>query len=399
MGIALGALRANKLRSFLTLLGTIIGVGSVIFVLSVVEGLNRYVSEKILNAGANVFTIDKYGLITSEEAFEEAQKRPDITLEDADALRLSLRHARMVVAMADGGAPVHRREKVVRGVAVRGRGAGYEVVEDLAIDKGRHLVDLDDRGRQMVCVLGPEVADELFPGVDAVGREVRVGDWTFQVVGVTQAKGKLLGQSQDRFVTIPIHTFQKYWQARGSFYISIKSEDQANLPVAEQEARNVMRGRHHLPPARPDDFALSTADTWLELYRSITGGVFALTIGVAIISLVVGGIVIMNIMLVSVTERTREIGVRKALGARGRDILTQFLAEASTLSLVGGLIGIGAGVVFALLVGLVSPLPSAVSVPSLFLGLGMSCLVGIFFGSYPAWRASRLDPIEALRYE
>jgi putative ABC transport system permease protein len=399
MGIALGALRANKLRSFLTLLGTIIGVGSVIFVLSVVEGLNRYVSEKILNAGANVFWIDKYGLITSEEAFENAQKRPDITLDDADALRLTLRHAKIVVAMADGSAPVHRREKVVRGVAVRGRGAGYEVVEDLAIDKGRHLVDLDDRGRQMVCVLGPEVADELFPGVDPVGREVRVGDWTFQVVGVTQAKGKLLGQSQDRFVTIPIHTFQKYWQARGSFYISIKSEDPASLPVAEQEARNVMRGRHHLPPARPDDFGLSTADTYLELYRSITGGVFALTIGVAIISLLVGGIVIMNIMLVSVTERTREIGVRKALGARGRDILTQFLAEASTLSLVGGLVGIGAGVVFALLVGLVSPLPSAVSVPSLFLGLGMSCLVGIFFGSYPAWRASRLDPIEALRYE
>jgi putative ABC transport system permease protein len=399
MGIALGALRANKLRSFLTLLGTIIGVGSVIFVLSVVEGLNRYVSEKILNAGANVFWIDKYGLITSEEAYEAAQKRPDITLDDADALRLTVRHARMVVAMADGSAPVRRREKVVRGVGVRGRGAGYEVVEDLAIDKGRHLVELDDRGRQMVCVLGPEVADELFPGVDPVGRDVRVGDWTFQIVGVTQAKGKLLGQSQDRFVTIPIHTFQKYWQARGSFYISIKSLDPANLPVAEQEARNVIRARHHLPPARPDDFGLSTADTYLELYRSITGGVFALTIGVAIISLLVGGIVIMNIMLVSVTERTREIGVRKALGARGRDILTQFLAEASTLSLVGGLVGIGAGVVFALLVGLVSPLPSAVSVPSLFLGLGMSCLVGIFFGSYPAWRASRLDPIEALRYE
>ena len=399
MGIALGALRANKLRSFLTLLGTIIGVGSVIFVLSVVEGLNRYVSEKILNAGANVFWIDKYGLITSDEAFEAAQKRPDITLEDADDLRLTVRHARMVVAMADATAPVRQRNKVVRGVGIRGRGAGYELVDDLTIDKGRHLTELDDRRRQMVCVMGPEVADELFPGLDPVGREVRVGDWTFQVVGVTQAKGKLLGQSQDRFVAIPIHTFQKYWQARGSFYVSIKSVDQPSLPVAEQEARNLMRARHHLPPGRPDDFGLSTADTFLELYRSITGGVFALTIGVAVISLLVGGIVIMNIMLVSVTERTREIGVRKALGARRRDILTQFLAEASTLSLVGGLVGLGAGVLFALLVGLVSPLPSAVSVPSLFLGLAMSCLVGVFFGSYPAWRASRLDPIEALRHE
>ena len=399
MGIALGALRANKLRSFLTLLGTIIGVGSVIFVLSVVEGLNRYVSEKILNAGANVFTIDKYGVITSEEAFEAAQKRPDITLDDADALRLTLPHARMVVASADASAPVRRGNKVVRGVGIRGRGAGYDVVDDLTIDKGRHLTEFDDRRRQMVCVLGPEVAEELFPGLEATGRIVRVGDWSFQVVGVTKAKGKMLGQSQDRFVTIPIHTFQKYWQARGSFYISVKSLDQASLPLAEQEARNLMRGRHHLPPGRPEDIALPTADSIMDLYRSITGGVYALTIGVALISLVVGGIVIMNIMLVSVTERTREIGVRKALGARRRDILTQFLAEASTLSLVGGVIGIASGVGFALLVGFVSPLPSAVSVPSLFLGLAMSCMVGVFFGSYPAWRASRLDPIEALRYE
>ena len=398
-GIALRALQANKLRSALTLLGTIIGVGSVIFVLSVVEGLNRYVSEKVLNAGANVFWIDKYGMITSEDEFNEAQKRPDITLEDADALRLTLPHARMVVAMADATAPVRHGSKVVRGVGIRGRGAGYDLVDDLAIDQGRHLTEFDDRRRQMVCVIGPEIAEELFPGLEAVGRLVRIRDWTFEVVGVTKAKGKMLGQSQDRFVAIPIHTFQKYWQARGSFYISIKSVDQPSLPLAEQEARNLMRARHHLPPGRPDDFGLMTADTVLELYRSITGGVYALTIGVAIISLLVGGIVIMNIMLVSVTERTREIGVRKALGARRRDILTQFLAEASTLSLIGGMVGIGSGVAFALLVGVVTPLPSAVSIPSLFLGLAMSCLVGIFFGSYPAWRASRLDPIEALRYE
>jgi putative ABC transport system permease protein len=399
MGIALRALRANKLRSFLTLLGTIIGVGSVIFVLSVVEGLNRYVSEKILNAGANVFWIDKYGMITSEDEFNEAQKRPDITLDDANALRLTLRHARMVVAMADATAPVRQGNKVVRGVGIKGRGAGYDVMDDLAIGPGRHLTEFDDRRRQMVCVIGPEIAEELFPGLEAVGRLVRIRDWTFEVVGVTKAKGKMLGQSQDRFVVIPIHTFQKYWQTRGSFYISIKSVDQPSLPVVEQEARNLMRARHHLPPGRPDDFGISNADTYLELYRNITGGVFALTIGVAVISLLVGGIVIMNIMLVSVTERTREIGVRKALGARRRDILTQFLAEASTLSLIGGLVGIGSGVAFALLVGLVSPLPSAVSIPSLFLGLAMSCLVGVFFGSYPAWRASRLDPIEALRYE
>ena len=398
-GIALGALRANKLRSFLTLLGTIIGVGAVIFVLSVVEGLNRYVADKILSAGSNVFWVDKYGLILKDEDFEAARKRPDITLDDADDLRLSLRHASLVVATGDAIVPVHWRSKSMKSVNLRGRGGGYEVVEDLAIDRGRHLTELDDQRRLPVCVLGPEVAEEIFPGLDPVGKQVRLGDYNFEVVGVTKAKGKLLGQSQDRFVTVPIHTFQKYWMARWSLTIVIKSLDQASLPLAEQEARNVLRARRHLRPGQPDNFGISTADTYLDLYRAVTGGVYALTIGVAAIALLVGGIVIMNIMLVSVTERTREIGVRKALGARRRDILTQFLVESTTLSLSGGLTGVVGGVALALLVGLISPLPAAVSVPSLFLGIAMSCLVGIFFGSYPAWRAARLDPIEALRYE
>ncbi len=399
VGIALGALRANKLRSFLTLLGTIIGVGAVIFVLSVVEGLNRYVSDKILSAGSNVFWIDKYGLITNEEEFENADKRPDITLDDVDFVRLGMRHAALVVAGGDATVPVRHGNKVARNVPLHGRGAGYDVVEDYAIDKGRHLSDLDDRRRQAVCVVGPEVVDEVFPGLDPIGRQLRVGEQTFEIVGVTKAKGKLLGQTQDRFVTVPVHSFQKYWRSQFSFYMFIKSVDQASLPLAEQEARNLMRARRHLPPGRPDNFGLSTADTYLELYRTLTGGVFALTVGVAAIALLVGGIVIMNIMLVSVTERTREIGVRKALGARRRDVLTQFLVEATTLSLSGGLTGVVAGVAFALLVSLFTPLPAAVSLPSLFLGVGMSCLVGVFFGSYPAWRASRLDPIEALRYE
>ena len=398
-GIALGALRANKLRSFLTLLGTIIGVGAVIFVLSVVEGLNRYVADKILSAGSNVFWVDKYGLILKDEDFEAARKRPDITLDDADDLRLSLRHASLVVATGDAIVPVHWRSKSMKSVNLRGRGGGYEVVEDLAIDRGRHLTERDAQRRLPVCVLGPEVAEEIFPGLDPVGKQVRLGDYNFEVVGVTKAKGKLLGQSQDRFVTVPIHTFQKYWMARWSLTIVIKSLDQASLPLAEQEARNVLRARRHLRPGQPDNFGINTADTYLDLYRAVTGGVYALTIGVAAIALLVGGIVIMNIMLVSVTERTREIGVRKALGARRRDILTQFLVESTTLSLSGGLTGVVGGVALALLVGLISPLPAAVSVPSLFLGIAMSCLVGIFFGSYPAWRAARLDPIEALRYE
>jgi putative ABC transport system permease protein len=399
MGIALGALRANKLRSFLTLLGTIVGVGSVIFVLSVVEGLNQYVAGKLLGAGSNVFWIDKFGEAMNDEQFQEALKRPDISLDDADALRAGVPHASMAVAGGGARVTVRHRDKVSRGVNLAGRSPGYDVVEDLTIGTGRHLSELDDRRRRLVCVLGPEVADEAFPGSDPVGQQVRVGEQTFEVVGVTVPKGKVMGQSQDRFVTIPIHTFEKYWQSRFSYYIYVKSVDQGSLPMAVQEARNVMRARRHLTPGRPDNFGITTAETWMELYRKITGGVFALTIGVAAISLLVGGIVIMNIMLVSVTERTREIGVRKALGARRRDVLLQFLVEAATLSLSGGMVGVLMGVLLALLVSAVAHLPAAVSLVSLFLGVGMSFFVGVFFGSYPAWRASRLDPIEALRHE
>jgi putative ABC transport system permease protein len=401
VGIALGAVRANKMRSFLTLLGTIIGVASVIAVVSFVEGLNRYVSEKVVQAGSNVFVVDKWGLITSQEQWEEAMKRKQVKLDDADALARGVEHATLVVAQAGSRRTVRFRTKKVDGVGIRGRGPGYEVIDDLAIADGRHLTGLDDQRRRTVAVIGSEIAEELFPGLDPIGRTIRVGNQSYQVVGVTQPKGRMLGQSQDRFVAIPISTFMKLEadDERGSIEIAVKSVDQASLPTAQQEARNILRGRRNLRPGQPDDFAITTSDTWMQLYNNLTGGIFFVSIGVAAISMVVGGIVIMNIMLVSVTERTREIGVRKALGARRRDILTQFLTESTTLSLSGGITGIIIGVSLAFLVGMVSPLPAAVSMPAIVMGIVMSCLIGIFFGSYPAWRAAKLDPIEALRYE
>ena len=399
VGIALSGIRANKLRSFLTLLGTIIGVASVIAVVSFVEGMNRYVTDKILNAGANVFQVDKYGLIMSREAFDIANRRPDVTIDDADALREGMQHATLVVPMAESQSTLRYRNRTMKAVSVHGRGSGYDVVDDIAIADGRHLSDFDDRQRRMACVIGPEVAEELFENVDPVGREIRIGEQNFEVVGLTVAKGKLMGQSQDRFVTIPVMTFKKLFMERGSLNIAIKSTDESSLPLAEQEARNIMRARRHQRPGQPDAFGITTSDTFLQLYHAVTGGLFVVTIGVAAISLLVGGIVIMNIMLVSVTERTREIGIRKALGARRRDILTQFLVESTTLSLSGGLIGILLGGGLALLVGAVSPLPAALSVPAVLMGIVMSTGVGVFFGSYPAVRAARLDPIEALRYE
>ncbi len=398
-GIALAALRANKMRSFLTLLGTIIGVMSVIAVLSFVEGLNRFVSQKLLNAGANAFQVDPYGFVTSQEQWDQVKNHPPITMDDADALRLGVPHAAMVVAQADARVVALYRNKIVRGIGARGRGPGFEVVDDYALAIGRNLNEQDDLRRQLVCVLGSEVADELFGNLDPLGRTVRLGAESYQVVGVMEPKGKVFGQSQDRFAAIPIHTFLKYKSDARTVTIAVKSLDQASLPVAQQETRNILRGRRHLRPGMPDNFGITTSDNVLDLYRNLTGGIFVVTIGVAAISLLVGGIVIMNIMLVSVTERTREIGIRKAMGARRRDILAQFLVEATTLSLTGGLIGVVAGVALALLAGAVSPLPTAVSVPAVVMGIVMSAAIGVFFGSFPAWRAARLDPIEALRYE
>jgi len=399
VGIALGAIRANKLRSFLTLLGTIIGVAAVIAVLSFVEGLNRYVSEKLLAAGSNVFWVDKYGIITSQEAWEDAMKRRDITPEDADVLREGVPHASMVVAMASGNTNVRFEEKIVRSIELRGRSAGFESVDDITVVSGRAFNETDDIRRRLVCVIAPEVADELFDRKDPIGQTVRVGAQSYEVLGVTERKGSVLGQNQDRYVWIPIRTFLKHHTDRRNVDLAIKSESQAALPLAQQEARNILRARRHLRPGQADDFSITTSDNVMDLYRNLTGGIFVVTIGVASIALLVGGIVIMNIMLVSVTERTREIGIRKALGARRRDVLSQFLVESTTLSLAGGLIGILLGTGIALLVGAISPLPAAVSMPAVIMGIAMSSIIGIFFGSYPAARAARLDPIEALRYE
>jgi putative ABC transport system permease protein len=398
-GIALAALRANKMRSFLTLLGTIIGVMSVIAVLSFVEGLNRFVSDKLLASGSNVFYVDKFGFITSQEAFDAVRDRPDVTIDDADALRDGVAHASMVIAQTNAQVTARYRNKEVKGVQLRGRSPGYEVVDDLALDQGRQFGEVDDQRRRLVAVIGPELAEELFGNLDPIGREIRLGADTWEVIGVTVAKGKVFGQSQDRFAAVPVRSFIKTRFERGTIDISVKAVDQASMGVAQQEARNVLRARRHLRPGAPDNFGITTSENVMQLYNTLTGGIFVVTIGVAAISLLVGGIVIMNIMLVSVTERTREIGIRKATGARRRDILTQFLVEATTLSLSGGLIGILSGIAIALLAGALTPLPSAVSVPSVIAGILMSLLIGVFFGSYPAWRAARMDPIEALRYE
>ena len=397
--IALSALRANKLRSFLTLLGTIVGVTAVIALISLISGANKYVSEKLVSQGANVFWVDKFGLILDNDKYLAALKRKDIDLADAEAVQSSARLALAVRAKKDRNADIRYGSERVRRVPVQGMWGDYVAVDRIDLQEGRHLTAADINRRRAVCVLGYEVWEKLFKGQTAVGREVRVGPNTFDVVGVAEKKGSFLGQSQDNYVIVPLGASDKIWGRRGSLEIGVLARDAASFELAQDEARAILRARRHVEPGKDDDFGITTAEMFMDLYRNLTGAIFIVFVGVAAISLVVGGIVIMNIMMVSVTERTREIGIRKALGAKKSDILMQFLVESATLSLTGGAIGVALGVGLALLVSAVTPMPSAVSVLAIVLGLAMSTSIGLIFGIYPAMRAARLDPIVALRFE
>jgi putative ABC transport system permease protein len=398
VGIALEALRANRLRSFLTLVGVVIGVSSVIAVMSLVQGLDSYVSSQLVRAGSNVFTVDKVGLEFDVRKLREQLRRRDLSTEDADAVGRAP-HVEAAVAEVSDAHPARRGRRSLTRLSVRGMGSDYLKVEDLPVERGRPLDARDHRDRAPVCVLGCEAAEQLFGELDPLGRELRVGQQRLVVVGIGARKGSSFGQSQDLYALLPLGTFLKAWGRDRSVSIVVRSRGPESFETAQDEARAILRTRRHVRLGAPDDFELLTPDMYMGLWRTLSGAIFAVIVGVSVISLVVGGIVIMNIMLVSVTERTREIGVRKALGARRRDILAQFLVEATTLSGVGGVIGLALGVVIALLIGLATPLPVYVSPLAVVLGLVTSTLVGVFFGAYPAVRAARLDPIEALRHE
>ena len=399
--MAMDSLWANKLRTFLTLLGIIIGVLTIIAVISIIQGLNNYVYTKMSFYGANDFSINKFSFFgMSLKDFKEQMKRKDITMDEMKLLREKCRSCELVGAAESSTRTVKFRSKSLKNVEVRGETSVDHLIGSvLELDRGRHLQKEDEEHARNVCVIGMDLVDELFPGVDPLGRWLKVGANNFQVIGIGVRKGKMLGFSQDNFVRIPITTFGKIYGSRRSITINVHTASQEQMTQAQEEVRTILRARRHRTFKDADDFGYQTSDTFINFYKSATSGIYFAMIAIAAISLLVGGIVVMNIMLVSVTERTKEIGVRMAVGAKRRDILFQFLIESSAMSATGGLIGILLGVVLAKVVTVATSLPSRLEPVSVVLAIVMSWSIGLFFGIYPANRAAKLDPTEALRAE
>jgi putative ABC transport system permease protein len=405
--VALAQIRANPLRSFFTLLGIIVSITFLVAVVAIIQGMNAYVKENIADAmiGVNTFQVRRIpirvGLFDDDE-WRRLQRRPKITLEDAQAVIDAIPDAVAVGLQSGWPTPIEElvwRNRTLGDVLVLGVTAPYQVVQDYRYTTGRPLTDVDVRERRPVIVIGAEVATKLFEGMDPVGRAVRLRGARFTVVGVLAPKGRILGQSFDRMVLLPITAFETLYGRRGTTTISVKMPTPELVPAGMAAAEEAMRVAHRLRPTQEDDFTVETADALVDFWRNLTRVLFSVVPAVVAIGIIVGGIVIMNIMLMAVTERTREIGIRKSVGATQRDIRRQFLTEAVTLALLGGVLGVATGWVLATLVTTVSPLPARVTAWSVAVAVALGAGVGVLFGVYPAARAARLDPIAALRAE
>ena len=404
---ALDQIRANKLRSFFTMLGINVSVAFLVAVVAIIQGMNAYVKENIAGAviGANAFQVRRTPIqvgFFDDEMWKRVSRRPRITAGDADAIRLAIPEAAAVGVTSGWPTPqseVIWRDRTLADVSVFGITPPYQEVQDYRIAKGRPLTDVDVIERRAVAVVGADIADKLFEGVEAVGQSVRLGGERVEIVGVIAAKGRVLGQSFDGFALLPITRYEMIYGRRLTTTVSVKMTEAKDVAGAMARAEEAMRVAHRLRPDQENNFSVETAAALVEFWKSLTAVLFSVIPAVVGIGVVVGGIVIMNIMLMAVTERTREIGIRKAVGARAHDIERQFLAEAITLASLGGVTGVAAGWAFAELVAAASPLPARVTWWSVALALSLGAGVGIVFGVYPARRAARLDPITALRAE
>ena len=401
--IALQSLWANKLRSALTLLGVVIGVAAVIAVVTFVNGINGYVAEKILTLGADAFIMCKVSPATTNiDHYLEAMKRKDLTMDDYRAVREGCKLCSYVGAYAFKlTGHVKYGEKSLSDTMVWGMTPAVAVIRDVDIDAGRMFGESDLEHDAPVAVIGTDIVDNLMPGTDPLGKEIRIDGWIYRVVGVGKKKGSTLGQSADNYVFVPMTSWMKQYGTRDmNMRIASKTAGEgAVMDATMDEARVIVRARRHDPPGAPDSFDMENNANLMSIFANLTGTFFAAMIGIAAIAMVVGGIVIMNIMLVSVTERTREVGIRKAMGAKRSDVLLQFLIEAMILALLGGLIGVALGIGVAKGVTLAVGMPSVIKLWAVFAGLTVAASVGVFFGVYPARRAAMLDPIAALRFE
>jgi putative ABC transport system permease protein len=402
--LALLSLRTNKLRTFLTLLGVIVGVTSVIAVITIISGLDTTVATAFSSQGSTVFSVAKRPLvITSREDMIKFNRRREVTIEDSEAIQRSCRTCSRVGTALNGMAMVKFGDNRSEGVALRGLSTQMFDIENVTIQSGRRWTEQEAASGRNACVIGTDLLENIFNGREAdsvIGEEIRIDGVPYRVLGVAAPFGKVLGFSRDNFVYIPFQAGQKMFGARDSITVHIQVDNSADFESAQDEVRAIMRNRRGKSSTEEDDgFSIESQDAFLAIYDSATSGIYAATIAVAAVSLVVGGIVVMNIMLVSVTERTREIGLRKAVGARRTDILQQFMIEAVTVTAVGGAMGVIAGYGLAFLLAFAMGFPVTIRIQSALMGVGVSLVVGIVSGLYPAMRAARLDPIEAMRNE
>lgn len=401
ISMAVSSLWANKLRTLLTLLGIIIGVLTIITVVSIIQGLNNFIYSEMAEFGTNDFVVTKMSLVSlSIKDIREMMKRKDLTIDHMRLIRQKCQSCEIVGASVQTTRTVKYGSHSLKEVNITGMTyLDQKIGRVIELDRGRHFQKEDEDRSRYVCVIGADIEENLFPYTDPLGKWIKVGSNNFLIIGVGERIGKFFGINLDNFVRIPISTYYKIIGSRQSISINIHTTSQEQLAEAQEEVRTILRSKRHLSFNEKDDFDFRTSETFVQIYKSVTTGIYFAMILISSLALVVGGIVVMNIMLVSVTERKKEIGIRMAVGARRKDILFQFLIEAVTLSTAGGIIGVFLGFIISKLISAATPLPSSVEPLSIAIAVLVSMSVGIFFGIYPASKASRLNPIEAVRSE
>lgn len=400
--VAADSLRSSKLRSFLTLLGIILATTTLIAVMSVINGMNAYIAENVSNMGADGFRIVRMAFIGEfdpKKFLEFQRKNPQLRVEEFQFLKERATFLREIGMGTGRGGKVAYQGDVVENVGIQGGTPNYAVINNYQVDSGRFITETDDQRRLPVAFIGFDLKERFFPNSDPIGKSIQVDGRPYDVIGVSKAKGSVFGNSQDNFVIIPIQSYFKSYGARMGISYQAMAKDRLVLAQAQDEVRMLLRAYRHLGPKQDDTFSIISSDALVSAWDQMTGAIAATAVAVVSVFMVVGGVVIMNIMLAVVTERTREIGIRKSVGARRRDILNQFLVEASMLSASGGLAGVLIAWGVAILVRSFTPVPMRVPITAVIVGVGLSAAVGLFFGIYPARRAAKLDPIEALRAE